>query len=1125
MSSFEIIQNKLEEFITKYYINALIKGIILFIAIGLLYFLFTLFIEHMLWLEPWGRTLLFWMFVSVELGLFVRFIIFPLARLFKLKKGLNYQEASEIIGDHFPEVSDKLLNVLQLNSHAKPSELLLASIEQKSTNLKPVPFKLAIRLSHNTKYLKYLAIPILIILMSYATGKMNWFNDSYQRMVNYQMAYEPPAPFQFFINNNILQAIENTAFTLMIRTEGDVIPEDVQIVFNEETYYLENLSPGLFKYTFTEPKHDIDFRLLSNNVSSKLYTLEVVQTPSVMSMKMILDYPSYTYKKDEILENTGNAIIPQGTNVTWVLDTKSTELVTFGQEDSTYHFTGTHNTFKFSKQFYASTEYMIKTSNLKLKEYEALGYKLDVIRDAHPEITVKMKRDSIDIETMYFYGQMNDDYGLTKLQMVYVPTDNVKDIQKIEIPIEKGNFDEFIEVFPNQLQLQEGISYEVYFEVFDNDAIHNFKKTKSDVFIYRKLSAEEKTSNQLKDQKEAIDGMNKSLEELKIQNKELKQFSKTQKEQRILNFSDKKKLDEVLKRQKEQDKMMQNFNKKLKQNLEKLEKTNEKDKFKEQLEKRLEQQHEQLKKDEELLKELEKLAKKMPKEELAKKLENLSKQNKNKKRSLEQLLELTKRYFVSKKMEQVKDQLDAMAKEQEELSDAKEEENTKSKQEELNKDFKELQKELDDIRKENESLNEPIELPKTKDLEKEVIYEQEKATEKLGEKEKTDTPEDAKTQTKKAKKNQKKAAQKMKEMGQGMMKMMKMGGRNQMTEDIDMLRQILDNLLVFSFEQEELMLRFKQIEVNHNLYAKSLRKQQSLRTHFEHVDDSLFALSLRQPRISEHINKEINDVYFYVDKAMVEFSENKINQGVAAQQYITTSTNNLANFLSNTLENMEREMEPSQGQGEGKGKGESQLPDIIMGQKALNEKMQQGMDKKEGKSKGEEEGGQEGEKNKGDKDGTKSGEGNGQNKGEGENQSEEHHGELFEIYQRQQQLREQLQNRLAKEGLKGNASVLVKKMEDVEQDLLNSGFTNQTLQKMMELQHQLLKLENATFQQGEEQKRKSITNTAKYRNSNVSKIKQGKEYFNTTEILNRQALPLHQNYKKKVQAYFKDKDD
>ena len=107
MSTFSIIQQKLEQFIKKYYTNELIKGVILFFAIGLLWFIITLLVEHFLWLEPLARTLLFWSFVLVEIGLFVRFIAFPLAKLFKLQRGIGHETASRIIGSHFPQVNDK----------------------------------------------------------------------------------------------------------------------------------------------------------------------------------------------------------------------------------------------------------------------------------------------------------------------------------------------------------------------------------------------------------------------------------------------------------------------------------------------------------------------------------------------------------------------------------------------------------------------------------------------------------------------------------------------------------------------------------------------------------------------------------------------------------------------------------------------------------------------------------------------------------------------------------------------------------------------------------------------------------------------------------------------------------
>ena len=226
MSSFTIIQNKLEEFTKKFYTNELIKGSILFFSIGLLYFLITLLIEYFLWLNPFGRTILFWLFILVEAALFIRFIAYPLLKLFKLQDGISNEEASRIIGNHFSEVSDKLLNVIQLNQNQKASELLIASIEQKSLELKPVPFKRAIDFKKNSKYLKYTAIPILIFLLFSVLGEKGLFSSSYNRVVNYETAYEPPAPFSFVVMNSSLEAIENKNYTLKIKTEGAVIPEN-----------------------------------------------------------------------------------------------------------------------------------------------------------------------------------------------------------------------------------------------------------------------------------------------------------------------------------------------------------------------------------------------------------------------------------------------------------------------------------------------------------------------------------------------------------------------------------------------------------------------------------------------------------------------------------------------------------------------------------------------------------------------------------------------------------------------------------------------------------------------------------------------------------------------------------
>jgi len=1131
MSSFNIIQKKLEEFIKKYYTNELIKGAILFFAIGVLYFLLTLLVEYFLWLDPLGRTILFWLFIVVEASLFIRFIAYPLLKLFKLQNGISHEEASRLIGDHFKQVNDKLLNVIQLNQNQRESELLLASIEQKSQELKPVPFKRAINLGKNVKYLKYAAIPVIIFLLFTVLGEKDLFSNSYTRVVNYETAYEPPAPFSFMVLNNSLEAIENKSFTLKIKTHGEVIPENAHIFYNNESYYLQQTSPGFFEYTFSHIQNDIEFELKANKISSKKYKIQVLKTPSLLSFDMKLDYPSYTGKKDEIINSTGNTTIPEGTLVTWKVKTKNTKEVALRTKDTSYLFNSLEEHFNFDKRIYSKLDYAITTSNELLKNYENLSFSLGVIKDEYPEIDMQSKKDSTDSQLVYFLGRVSDDYGLTKLQLVYYPLDNKNDIKIEPLQVEPSNFDQFTYVFPGIINLQEGISYEYYFEIFDNDAIHNFKSSKSAIYSFRKQTIDEKEKEQLQNQKNNIKGLDRSLENLKEQDKTLEELSRIQKEKNELNWNDKKKLENFIKRQKQQEEMMKNFSKELKEDLDNFQPENEEnDIFKEQLKERLNEKEEQLKENEKLLEELEKLQDKIQKEELTEKLEKLAKQNKNQEKSLEQLLELTKRYYVTKKAEKIAEELQKLAEEQENLAKSPEDKNTKEKQEELNKAFEELMKEMEELQQENKELKEPMDIPHDQSGEDSVKEEQKEATEKLEKQNKSG-----------ASQNQKKAAQKMKQMGQQMESQMQAGQMESIEEDVEMLRQILDNLVVFSFEQEDLMNDFKKIDYGNPVFGKKLNTQNDLKKNFQHVDDSLFALSLRQPLLSGQINESLTNIEYNINKSLERLAENMLQQGTSSQQYTITGANELAGMLSDLLGNMQNQMmsqgsgsgKGGMGQGKGEGKGEGfQLPDIIQKQESLNEKMKEGLEK--GKGKGEKDGEGEGQGKGEGKGNSEGGEGENGNDGKngkdgnkegGEGDNEYMNGELYEIYKQQQQLRQLLQDRLKKSGNKGNAGNLLRQMEDIENQLLEKGFNQRTLQKMLNLKYELLKLDEADFEQGKETRRESQSNKIEYINSLRISPDEIKNYFNTTEILNREALPLKQEYKQRVQYYFNKKND
>ena len=508
----------------------------------------------------------------------------------------------------------------------------------------------------------------------------------------------------------------------------------------------------------------------------------------------------------------------------------------------------------------------------------------------------------------------------------------------------------------------------------------------------------------------------------------------------------------------------------------------------------------------------------------------------------------------------------------------------------MNKAFEELQKQMDELEEENNKLKNPLKTHRDEIEEASIKNDQKEASEELKDSEEKesenseqksgseeennesgDEPSDKENSenseqsqeeqnsqkqksspSQKAKQKQKSAGQKMQQMGQQMMNMMMQGSSQQNQEDAEMLRQILDNLITFSFQQEDLMEDFNAIEENSPQYAKKLRYQYVLKENFQHVDDSLYALALRNPMIGDQITSQLTDIEFNIDKSLERLSENQIRTGVASQQYVFKGANDLANMLNESLQQMQA---MSMGSGQGQGKGQPnpgqgqgrgfQLQDIIQKQGELGEQIGQGKGKKQGESgspgkgkqgqsgQGEQSGqggqsgsqGENGRNGDGGQSGNNGKDGNGNQQGEnGQKSAEQLSGEIYEIYQRQQELRNQLEDMIRKEGLDEKAKNLARQMKQVEDELLRGGVTERTESQMKNIQHQLLKLEEASLQQGQDNKRESETNRKTYQNPTQLQLDKAKEYFNTTEILNRQSLPLQQNFKIKVQEYFKAND-
>ena len=225
IDNYRILIGKLDEFIRKYYKNRLIRGAIYTLALLVLFFLALTLSEYFGRFNTASRTVMFYIYIAINAVILLKFIFIPLFRLMHLGKIISHEQAAQIIGAHFPEVSDKLLNVLQLkelelSNPEMNADLIRAGIDQKIEKLRPVPFPLAIDFRANLRLLRY-ALPPVVILVLILIVSPKVVTEPTERIVRYQTEYLPGAPFHLNILNDKLEAIQQEDFLLRVNAEGD----------------------------------------------------------------------------------------------------------------------------------------------------------------------------------------------------------------------------------------------------------------------------------------------------------------------------------------------------------------------------------------------------------------------------------------------------------------------------------------------------------------------------------------------------------------------------------------------------------------------------------------------------------------------------------------------------------------------------------------------------------------------------------------------------------------------------------------------------------------------------------------------------------------------------------------
>ncbi|MBL4623621.1 MAG: hypothetical protein JKY42_00505 [Flavobacteriales bacterium] len=357
--------SKLDEFIRRFYKNQLIKGAIYSLALLLSYFLLTVLVDFVGEFETTLRTILFYGLLLASGVTIVKFLIVPGARLFNLGDGLSHDDAARIIGSHFSSVQDKLLNVLQLKqlSDKNNSALLYASIDQKVMEINPVPFASAIDFSENKKYLRFALPPVIVLLLLFVVAP-NILRQGAERLVNHTQHFAPIAPFKFIVSNKDLNAIKGENFTILVDIDGEELPNNAFVEMNGSQFRLKKLSKTEFSYTIKNIQEETFFRITADGFYSSTQQIMVVPKPLLLGFNIKLNYPSYVKRENQSLNNTGDMVIPEGTEAVWTFTTKDADKLRLSFADTSFILEqSAKGTYKHVQRFRKSNNYFVSTSN------------------------------------------------------------------------------------------------------------------------------------------------------------------------------------------------------------------------------------------------------------------------------------------------------------------------------------------------------------------------------------------------------------------------------------------------------------------------------------------------------------------------------------------------------------------------------------------------------------------------------------------------------------------------------------------------------------------------------------------------------------------------------------------
>jgi hypothetical protein len=925
----------------------------------------TLF-ELLFRLNTTGRSLLFFALVILSFVLLAWHVLQPLLRSAGILRSLDNFALATQIGKFFPEIHDRLLNLLQLDEEISSGaslyspELVDASFADLAGNIRGLDFVSFVDHRPIKRARGYFLLSMVgAILMVVATPTQ--FYNSLFRLVHFNREFVTPPEFAFEISPGNKEVTKGQAVEISVKvhvtTADGSLPTDraLELLWHQKgqtTYERTDLRPdssGLYRTVFQSVRGSTEYFAQLSNVASEHYLLTVIDRPIIRSFKVRLDFPSYSKLPPRVQDEfVGEVSGLPGTRVS-LSGAASKDLergrIIFGN-GKLLPLTIHDQKFSGSFSLETETEYHLEiTDQDSLSNADPVNYQIKLVPDEVPSVAVVQPGRSIDLAGDQFLQlliQAKDDFGISSLRLGYRLIHS-----RYENPWEAYKFNALPLPAPPGAQLEARYTWDLspmrlgpedvveYFaEAFDNDAARGPKSARSQIFLIRLPSLEEVFTELDKGHETSIEDLKQTLEEAKQLKEKIESINQDMKQNKEMDWHQQKKLEEMAKKYQELQKKLNEVQNRLNEMVQKMDQ--QKVLSPETLEKYLELQQlfDQLNSSElqQALKQMQMAMQNITKEQLQQAMQKLTFSEEQFRQSIERTLDLLKRIQIEQKLDEARKRAEELQKTQKELSDRASKspadqqtlDDVAKKQSDLAERQKELEEGAADVQKRMEEFFAEMPVDKMQKLNAQMQQQQ------LAEQMKQAANQLKEGQSPRAQGTQGQIQQQLQSVTSQLQSIQQEMLQQQMQHVLNELRRSINNLLELSKQEEDLKQQSQNAPPNSPQLRQNAEDQMEVIRDMGNVINGLVELSKRSFAVTPEMGRAIGEAMMHMQTAMNAL-EVRNGYGASQEQGLAMgSLNKAAMQVQKAMESM------MQGGGTGMGGLLQQLQMLAGKQESIN---------------------------------------------------------------------------------------------------------------------------------------------------------------------------------------------